>query len=174
MAFTDINTGIEIKRFGTVGSGSDFGAEITAFTEDNSIRKINYTQIIGGMIVPEVDNIISKTISFDFVVEDFDIIRILQNGGTSGSRITDLDINEELDKYKIALKFTSGTNYYHRFYYNAYVEEFTHSMDEGVLMGSIKFSIPIKNIKGDNNYYISEEEYATVSAALDITMGYNT
>jgi len=173
MAFTNLNTTMEIRKYG-VGSalGSDFTTEITNFKEDATIRKINYTKVIGGLVLPRIDTALSKTVEFDFVVEDFKIIGMLNE--TSSDRISDMDIADNDERFKISLKFTDGSSYYNLFYYNAYVEELSHNIQNDVLFGKIKFSFPMKNINGDSNYYISQEDPDLAVGSIDSIMLWNT
>lgn len=141
-----------------------FEADISDFKDDPISRNITYKKLVGGIIVSGIEKVISKKISFDFIVENFEVIKLLQPSATD--TVSDFDSQ---DKWKIALQFSSDEGVNSIIFYDAMIDSFNYSFDDDLLICNISFSLPLKNINGDNSIYLNN--ISSITEKDDI-MGY--
>jgi len=156
MAFSTNNCIITFrKKKETESARREFQSEITGYDEDTLGRTVSYTRTIGGIIVPSRENAISKKIKFDFVVENFEIIKLMSDAINNEVNNFDFDFTDiNNDYWKITIEYSSDIDVHNIVFYNCLIESFTYFKEDDVLKCSIEFSFPLKNFTGYSNYYI--------------------
>ncbi len=162
--FSSINCSITFKNKHT-GTELAYTADISNYTENAMERKVTYKELIGGMLLPQTKNPVFKEIEFEFVSGDSKFLSLINNSNS------DFDFNNNnSDLFRIGLRFTDGSDNYFKMYYDAYVISLSSSINDEILSGKIKFSIPMKNIKGLTTYL--ETTNISEVVARDTEMGY--
>ena len=145
--FTNINCTIAIEKLS--GTEIFYDADIFDYKETPIERKITYTKVISGLILPKTEAGLSKEINFNFISNDLKFEDLFDDSQTSSQSNWDV-----FDKYKISLTFTSDALIHKRIFYNAYIISYESRITDEILEGDIKFSFPLKNINGDSNFYV--------------------
>jgi hypothetical protein len=141
---SDIDCTVTIEKKGS--SPVTITGDVYNLKESGFVRKVNYSRTIGGLILSNVENPTFLSVEFDFITPDTTYVDLTHQGSN------DWDF-DSTDLYKIVIKFSDGTDFYGLLYYDCIVESLIMNINDGVLEGHIKFSLPIKNINGDTNYY---------------------
>lgn len=172
-AFSDIDCTITIRDKYTK-TDKIITADIYSYTESGIDRKVDFKEVIGGMLVPEISNPKSNTISFKYISQDASFEKMM------GHEVDISDIskarwdwsNDDIKKdlYRIELKFSDGTNVFYKVYYDARIILLNNSVDNEILEGDIKFIIPLKNINGYVTYMVYDSEINMHD--YDAIMGY--
>ena len=157
------NCTIQLKKKG--GANNSYESDITNFSETAIDKRISYSQVISGLIVPKIEETIYKEVTFDFVIGGVDLERFIDD--TYTNKVVDWD---NTDQYRIVITFTNGIETYIKAYYNAYVKILDTYVENEVLKGKITFTLPIKDISGKINFAVYES--LTDLSAKDIEMGY--
>lgn len=163
MTYSTISSVIKIMRKGS--TAITMTGEIFNFTEKGLDRKVTYTKVVGGKVIPRLENNNSYEVTFDFILNSTNIETLMSTNPI------DFDLTTYANNlYKIVLNFTEGANFYTKRYYNCFITNLQINPTDEVLKGKITFTLPKEDNLENHNLFSGFNE--TTADAYDTTMTY--
>ena len=152
-----------------------FESQISGFTTDGIQRAVEYTKVIGGLVVATTKVNPSIKVSFNYTLQGHEFNELLDNTNiTAGSGFVDNYSN--FDLFKVILTFSDGAEIYSKAYYDCYITLLEEKSDEEINTGAITFTCPVNLACGSDNpvifYYSDTTEHANAIIAADAIRGY--
>ncbi len=163
--FQNLNTTVTIKSKASGASDIVLTGEISNFIESGIERRVNYTKLVGGRVIPSLVNPLSYLVSFDFILVNGKLLDIAKDDW-----YFDMS-NDDNNKYMVQLNFSnSASEVFTKRYYDAYITIFKIESKDEVLQGKIEFTLPSISIDGNKTIY--NGDVLATAETYDNTMGY--